>query len=141
MTALDIAELFGGTRVLGTEIDSDLELDAAIADGLPSESLRAFLARSQMTVADLAPIIPTRTLMEAKTRDRLTPELSDKLARVARLFSLATEALGSAAKARAWMARPNRALGGKLPIELARRSSGALLVEQVLGRLSHGVYS
>ena len=136
MTTMDITSLLGGPKVLGREIDSDLELDDAVAEGLPSKSLSHL-----MTVVQLSAIVPQRTLMDAKTRERLTPELSDKLARVARLFSLATETLGTEEKARTWLARPNRALGGKAPLELARRSSGSLLVEQVLGRLAHGVYS
>lgn len=141
MTTLDITRFLGGDRVLGREIDSDLALDEAIAAGLPSASLTALMRETELTASDLAPIIPTRTLMASKARARLTAEQSDRLARLARLFSLAEETLGSREKARAWMDRPNRALGGKKPIELARRSSGSLLIEQVLGRLAHGVYS
>lgn len=141
MTTLDITRLLGGNRVLGRDIDSDLALDEAIAEGLPSGSIAALMQEADLTANDLAPIIPTRTLMASKTRDRLTPEQSDRIARLARLFSLAEETLGSREKARAWMDRPNRALGGKRPIELARRSSGSMLVEQVLGRLAYGVYT
>jgi putative toxin-antitoxin system antitoxin component (TIGR02293 family) len=141
MTTLDVTSWLGGERVLGRDIDSDLELDEAIAEGLPSGSLTALMQAADLSANDLAPIIPTRTLMAAKSRERLTPEQSDRLARLARLLSLAEETLGSKEKARAWMDRPNRALGGKRPLELARRSSGSLLVEQVLGRLAYGVYT
>jgi putative toxin-antitoxin system antitoxin component (TIGR02293 family) len=141
VTTLSITRYLGGRRVLGREIDTDLELDAAIADGLPSGSLAALMREANLSARDLAPIMPPRTQMASKARERLTPEQSDRLARLARLFSLAEEALGSSDKARSWMNRPNRALGGKRPLELARRSSGSLLVEQVLGRINHGVYS
>lgn len=141
MTTLDITHLLGGERILGRKIDSDLALDEAISEGLPSGSLAALMQAADLSASDLAPIIPTRTLMASKSRERLSPEQSDRLARLARLFRLAEETLGSKEKARAWMNRPNRALGGKRPLELARRSSGSLLVEQVLGRLAYGVYT
>ncbi len=35
---------------------------------------------------------------------------------------------------------PNRALGGKSPLECLATEAGRLEVEQVLGRIEHGVY-
>jgi putative toxin-antitoxin system antitoxin component (TIGR02293 family) len=141
VTTLSVTRYLGGKRVLGKSIDSDLELDEAIELGLPSGSIAALLRETELSSADLSAIIPARTQMASRARERLTPEQSDRLARLARLFSLAEETLGSADKARSWMSRPNRALGGKRPIDLAKRSSGSRLVEQVLGRISYGVYS
>lgn len=141
MTTLDVVKLLGGKSVLGHEIDNDLELAEAVDAGLPSGSIRAFMSSAHFTALDLDPVIPKRTLMDAQKRDRLSPEQSDRLVRIARLLHLAEETLGSPEKARTWLSRTNRALGGKRPIDLVRRSSGALVVEQVLGRLSYGVYS
>jgi len=141
MTTRSVTRFLGGARVLGREIDSDLELDEAIARGLPAASLEALLREAELSAADLAPVIPQRTQLASRERERLTPEQSDRLARLARLLSLAEDTLGTTEKARSWMERPNGALGGKRPIELVRRSSGSLLVEQVLGRLAHGVHT
>jgi len=141
MITASVTRFLGGARVLGHEIDSDLELDQAISEGLPSASLEALLREADLTALDLAPLIPQRTQLASKERMRLTPEQSDRLARFARLLSMAEETFGSMEKARTWLERPNRALGGKKPIELVRRSSGSLLVEQALGRLAHGVYT
>jgi putative toxin-antitoxin system antitoxin component (TIGR02293 family) len=49
--------------------------------------------------------------------------------------------LGDDGKAFAWMRRPNRALGGQPPVELVRTGEGARLVDAVLTRLEHGVFS
>ncbi len=54
---------------------------------------------------------------------------------------MATETLGSSDKAAQWLKEPNRALGGRRPLDFARSSSGALLVEDVLTRIAYGVYS
>jgi putative toxin-antitoxin system antitoxin component (TIGR02293 family) len=49
--------------------------------------------------------------------------------------------LGSEEKAARWLHTPNRALGGNLPLELLDTDLGSRQVEEVLGRIEHGVYS
>ena len=44
-------------------------------------------------------------------------------------------------KAVAWLRRPNRALGRHVPLELLDNDLGARQVEDVLGRIQHGVIS
>lgn len=141
MTTDSVTRYLGGTRALGREIHSDLELDAAIAQGLPSATLLAFLGESGMSAADLSPVIPERTQIASRGRGRLTSEQSDRLARLARILSRASEVFQSREKARIWLQRPNRALGGQRPINLLRRSTGSMAVEQALGRLVHGVHT
>lgn len=51
----------------------------------------------------------------------------------------AEEALGDAVKARRWLRKPNRALQGRVPLDLPRSEAGARIVEQVLGRIEHGL--
>ena len=53
MTTLDVTRLLGGPRVLGRQIDSDLELDEAIAEGLPSGSLTALMHETDLSAGDL----------------------------------------------------------------------------------------
>ena len=141
MTVLDIAEMLGGSRVLGRDVDSDLDLDSIVEEGLPSRSVEVLMRKMEIGTAEMSTLIPKRTLIASRQRTRLSPDQSDRVARLARVFRLAEETLGSAEKARAWLLRPNRSLGGKMPLELVRRSSGSLLVERSLGRLAHGVYS
>ncbi|HEX8359834.1 MAG TPA: antitoxin Xre/MbcA/ParS toxin-binding domain-containing protein [Longimicrobium sp.] len=141
MTVLEIAELLGGPRVLGRSIDSDLELDGIVEEGLPSRSVESLMRHMEIGTAEMATLIPKRTLIANKQRARLSADQSDRVARLARVFRLAEETLGSAQKARVWILRPNRTLGGRAPLELVRRSSGSLLVERALGRLAHGVYT
>lgn len=40
-----------------------------------------------------------------------------------------------------WLAMPNKALGGKKPLDLLDTELGAKQVEQILGRIESGVYS
>lgn len=141
MTVLDIAEMLGGSRVLGREIESELAFDSMVEEGLPARSIEVLMRKMEIGTAEMSALIPKRTLIASKQRSRLSSDQSDRLARLARIFRLAEETLGNTEKARVWMLRPNRSLGGKTPLELVRRSSGSLLVERALGRLAHGVYS
>ena len=40
-----------------------------------------------------------------------------------------------------WLQKPNRALGGAIPIDLLSSDLGADQVETILGRIEYGVYS
>jgi putative toxin-antitoxin system antitoxin component (TIGR02293 family) len=82
-----------------------------------------------------------RTLARRKKEKRLHADESDRLFRVGRIAALAEETLGSKDKAKRWLQKPNRALGGAAPLRLLDTELGARQVEDVLGRIAHGVYS
>jgi putative toxin-antitoxin system antitoxin component (TIGR02293 family) len=85
--------------------------------------------------------LPPRTLARRKQEQRLSPDESDRLFRLVRLASQAVQVLGSEERASLWLRRANRALGGHPPIELLDTDVGARQVEEILGRIEHGVYS
>jgi putative toxin-antitoxin system antitoxin component (TIGR02293 family) len=76
-----------------------------------------------------------------KRSRRLHPDESDRLIRLARLATQAVQVFGKEDKAAMWMHRPNRALGSQAPLDLLRTDLGAKQVEEVLGRIEHGVIS
>jgi putative toxin-antitoxin system antitoxin component (TIGR02293 family) len=57
------------------------------------------------------------------------------------LAKLAREVFGGTEKAERWFASPVRALGARTPLSQIRTTAGMRRVEQVLGRIAHGVYS
>jgi putative toxin-antitoxin system antitoxin component (TIGR02293 family) len=85
--------------------------------------------------------IPDRTLDRRFKREVLSPDESDRLARVANLLKRAQEIFGSVEKARAWMNTPLSAFEGETPLRRADTSMGANQVDDVLGRIDYGVYS
>jgi len=143
MSALAVAQKLGGKKVLKADLTSDLDLAQAIHDGLPTRAADAVLASGLLEPAELYElVIPRRTLAHRKEkRQRLTPEQSDRLARVVRVIARAEEALGDEDKAARWLRKPNRGLAGRHPIELLDSDVGARMVEQLLTRIEHGVYS
>ena len=96
-----------------------------------------------LSVKRLAAIlsIPERTFARRRHERRLRADESDRLVRVARIAALAEGTLGGKERAIHWLHRPNRALGLAAPLSLLDTEIGARQVEDVLGRIAHGVYS
>lgn len=78
-------------------------------------------------------------MIEGANREESNRE-SERRARLERATALATETLGSADKAHRWLRTANRALGDVSPMALLDTDAGALVVEQVLGRITHGIF-
>jgi putative toxin-antitoxin system antitoxin component (TIGR02293 family) len=86
--------------------------------------------------------IPRRTLARRKREGRFLPDESDRLLRAARLFGRALALFeGDRDDATDWLTRPQAALGGAVPIDLAATDVGAREVETLVGRLEHGVFA
>jgi putative toxin-antitoxin system antitoxin component (TIGR02293 family) len=85
--------------------------------------------------------IPARTLAPRKHQRGLSPVESDRLYRLAYVGHVASATLGGITAARLWLGRPNRSLGGATPLSLLDTHAGCSQVEDVLLRLSHGVYA
>ena len=141
MTASTVAAKLGGRTVLKHQVRSEMDLAELVRVGFPVAALNHFVR--WITAGELYPLIGSpRTLQRKRAAGgRLSPDESDRLARVARLLARAEEALGGAAKGLHWLRRDNRALGGARPLGLLDSDAGALAVERVLGRIEHGVYS
>jgi putative toxin-antitoxin system antitoxin component (TIGR02293 family) len=105
------------------------------------ERLRQNMGLSMDQMAELVQIRP-RTLDRRKKEGRLHPEESDRLLRATRVFGRAIALFeGVVEGALGWLATPQRALGGAVPLEMARIEIGAREVEGLIGRLEHGVFS
>lgn len=137
-----IIRTFSGSAGLPKQINSEVEMLVILNNGLPIEALEALEARGVVDGAELKTFIAPRTLARRKSENkRLTPEESDLIARLARIHDFAVEVFGEQKKARKWLRTPNRALKDQLPLELLRSDYGARIVESLLGRIVHGVYS
>jgi len=86
------------------------------------------------TSLDLSP----RSLQRRRAEGRLARYESDRLYRLARIVALAKRYLGEDQTAKRWLRRPNRALGGRTPLQLIDTEPGARAVENVLGRIAYG---
>ena len=154
-----VADLLGGEAVLGPSADSNLGLARATRRGLP---IGAAIHLVNQLTGSLEPELKSEvdSLIEhwrkgweligagvaqegrgAPAGMMLTPSHSDTLIRIASALVQAPEVLGERGKAVHWLRSPNRALGGETPISLLDTSAGEHEVEDLLGRIEHGVYS
>lgn len=116
------------------------DLVAAVREGLPVDAVDRVLAGGSLSPAELDRLaIPRKTLSHRRTLGRLSPEQSDRLVRVLRVLSEAEETFGARDRAHAWLRRPTSALGGHAPLELLDTDIGARRVEDLLGRIAHGI--
>jgi putative toxin-antitoxin system antitoxin component (TIGR02293 family) len=141
--AEQIVEALGGRRILKRRVTSLDDLRETVRVGLPFASLEAVMEKFGLERAEAARAIrlPQRTIARRKQERRLRAEESDRLVRLARLGAQAAQLFGSEGKAVEWLRRPNRALGRHAPLELLDSDLGARQVEDVLGRIQHGVIS
>jgi putative toxin-antitoxin system antitoxin component (TIGR02293 family) len=115
-----------------------------IERGFPFKSLESLSAASGLTVPAIAAVlgIPERTLARRRIAGRLNPDESERLLRVATVFTRAVDLFeGNVAAAVAWLTGPKKATGHRSPLAYSRTEVGAREVENLIGRLEHGVFS
>jgi len=130
--------------LLGMKMMETDELLKQVEKGLPFRMLERLgrnLVLPSQTIAELAQI-RIRTLHRRKVEGRLQPDESERLLRESRAFGKGIELFeGDHRAAGRWLSTPQRALGGVVPLTLAKSELGALEVERLIGRLEHGVFS
>ena len=73
---------------------------------------------------------------------RFTTEESDRLYRLAEIFSAAIELFEEdEEKARKWLNHPVKGLGGERPVDMAITSAETQSAIDLIGRLEHGIFS
>jgi putative toxin-antitoxin system antitoxin component (TIGR02293 family) len=135
--------VLGGEVVLGSLSQQGGALAEMVREGLPAEALFSLAKRLSLNQAEISSKIgiPQRTLSRRLTRNaRLTAVESDRTVRLARVFATAAETLGSEEKAAQWLKTPNRALRDGTPLDQLDTDPGVREVEDLLGRISYGVY-
>jgi len=130
--------------LLGVEPLDTMRLLRQIEEGFTFrelEHLQRALALPMERVAELVHIKP-RTLSRRREQGYLLPDESDRLVRVSRVFGKALELFEDDAEAaRRWLSTPQPALGGAVPLTVAKTDTGSREVEDLIGRLEHGVFS
>jgi len=129
---------------LGLSVSNASELIQQVERGFSFKTLHTLETRSGLPGSALAGLvgIPERTLARRKSKGKFTPEESERLLRLGTVFEQAVELFeGDNAAALRWLTAPRKALEGKTPLAYARTELGAREVEDLIGRLEHGVIS
>jgi putative toxin-antitoxin system antitoxin component (TIGR02293 family) len=139
-TAREVAGVLG---IVGrAKSYSALDLDEAVRRGLPIDSLdRVVRLYSPNDLSLRHAMVPKATFARrAKSAEkRLSPEESDRVVRLARIWRLAMTCWKNEADARDFLTRKHMLLNGRTPLDVAAGSeTGAAEVERVIGRLIYG---
>jgi putative toxin-antitoxin system antitoxin component (TIGR02293 family) len=123
---------------------SPAKLVEVLQVGLPFRELEALQASLSVPTETLAPMLGiSKATFHRRKGDasRLTPAVSDRVVRYARLLGQALRVFEGLEAAKQWLNTPQVGLGGAVPLNYARTELGAREVENLLGRIEYGVYS
>ena len=131
-----------GTSI-GLKPQNSTIIISKLKKGLPVEAferLRKNLDISEKALSTVLNIAIT-TLTRRKNAGRLSFAESERLFRIARLYDKAIELFEDPQMARKWLKEPSWALGDVIPLQYADTELGAQEVEDLLGRIDHGVFT
>lgn len=127
--------------LLGISYGTTRDLVDRAREGLPVDVVERLQELLGVTAADLYDLIrlPQRTLYRRRREGHLQPDESERVLRMARLYEQAEDVLRERERALLWLKTPHRALDGRSPLQYAATELGAREVEDLLGRIAHGV--
>ena len=111
-----------------------------VRQGFSLDVVDRALGSGKISLAELDRlVIPRKTLAHRRTLGSLTSDQSDRLSRVLRIIDEAETTFGDPAKARAWLRRSTPLLDGEAPLDRLDTDFGTRQVEELLGRITHGL--
>ena len=129
---------------LGARYETQLEAARIIEAGLPFSAIAHFQRASVLTLDRIKQVarLSEGSFARRKRTGHLSSDESERLLRVSRLFELAVGLFdGDRDGARLWLDTPIPSLNDHRPLDLAQTEPGAREVEDLIGRISHGVVS
>lgn len=130
--------------LIGIETTDNLKLAKKVEAGFSFNALERLGKSTGLSLESLrvAVRITPRTLTRRRKERKLSPEESDRLVSISRLLAQTFELFeGNKESGIRWITSPNRALNGQSPLEAAATETGAREVENLIGRLEHGVFA
>jgi putative toxin-antitoxin system antitoxin component (TIGR02293 family) len=140
---VNLGKVIGVSKTLAEKLSDTEELRQLLTTGFPYAPFESVLRRLGLTRVQVGKALglPERTLARRKQEGKFQSLESDRIFRFLQVAAHAIETLGDDEKAGRWLTRPNRALTGKSPLELFNTPIGASEVDEILGRIDHGLYS
>ena len=129
---------------IGVRVSDTRDLIERVEKGFPYRAFENLLARLDVSPTELIELlqIPQRTLTRRRKAGRFAADESERLLRLSRVLDTAVELFeGDRKGSVVWLRSPNRALNGETPLVMSKTEIGAREVENLIGRLEHGVFS
>jgi putative toxin-antitoxin system antitoxin component (TIGR02293 family) len=131
-------------KLLGLKaVTSEVDLIERLEKGLTISTVRSLRVRANLSDEETYQLIaPRRTLNRRGASGLLlSSKEADKAVRVARVTARALQVFaGQPGYAAAWLREPKSSLGDRTPFQLLATESGALVVEEQLIGIEHGMF-
>lgn len=124
------------------EIQDNHAMVQRVQEGLPVMDVVHFGKQAGFTNEELAQLIqiPPRTYARrVADKARLKVHEGERAARLMRVYDRAKQVFVTHENTRGWFHAKILALGGKTPLEYAQTEPGAREVENIIGRIEHGI--
>jgi putative toxin-antitoxin system antitoxin component (TIGR02293 family) len=131
------------TAMLGIKpVKTMLDLAPQIQKGLPFKALERVSKHLEISTKLMNASLgfAHRTVARRAHEKKLSSTESERLVRLSRVLVEAKRVLGSDEKARRWVLKPSRALGGNVPLGMLVTDIGTNAVLEELGRIDFGVF-
>ncbi len=142
VSANKIAEVLGGTQILGCHVGRMIELEEVVRAGIPKESLDNIMKLlsvagfAQNSLSLRSSIVPRATYQRVQ---KLSLQHSETVERIARLYAILESAFEDNKAAARFLMNAHPELDGRAPIEVALTEIGGRQVEEVIERGLHGL--
>jgi len=129
-------------RVRDSRPATSAPLVERIRNGLPMAEFKTLVDLLQIPEDELGRYlgISAATLHRRKKSGHLEAMESERVVRFARLFGLAMEVFETEEAVRSWLKAANPGTAGESPLSYADTEFGAREVEDLLGRIDHGIF-
>lgn len=140
----ETVEVLGGQGLFKQPVRSANDLDRAVSQGLPTESLTSTISTVAFTVGRASPIaiesiVPATTWKRRVKAGHLTADEGDKVVRLAHVVAVAKHILGEGDIVGRFFQTPHPELAGRQPADAALSEIGARQVESILWRIFYGL--
>ena len=129
---------------IGVRYNTPLEAVRLLKSGLPFSAIERFQKTSGWTRDRIkqAASISEGSFSRRKKAGRLSCDESERVSRLSRIFERATSLYdGDQNGARQWLETPIPALDNQRPLDLSQTEPGAREIEDLIGRIEHGIVS
>lgn len=123
-------------------INQRIDLIKIIRTGIPNSELERIKSFTTLDDNELSNILPIskRQLIRYSPSHILNKEITSHLIQLVELFQKGYRLFGTD-KFNNWIRTNNKVLRNSKPIEIMDSSIGIELIEDIIGRIEHGVYS
>jgi len=143
--AVEVLMHLANAAAARTQDNADvMSLVSSIRRGLEFQAFSLVLDTYQVSKQSMAQVlsIPMTTLHRRQAAGRLSKEESDKVVRYAQLHDQAVRLFeGNNEQANQWLHESLALLAGESPFQHASTEAGDREIEQLIGRIEHGVFS